>query len=449
MAEKEPGQFDWGEYDRQFEAVHRAGMEIMPILLRYYPAYERDWAGKTDQIQQPPYDMDKWGAFVQTTAGHYRGRVKVWEVWNEPWYSLAADYYAKLLKVTYDNIRAADPDAVVVGFGGSGPDYIRKGFEAGSVKCMDVISVHSYSELTRPFERMANLAAEVNDEAGKFGSTKRVWHTEQGSGADGMGYLASAQTEEQCAVNLVQGYLSALATGAEKFFWFSAQTTPRYGWAVFYEDYVPRPRLVALNGLARVLKGRRVTGRTELGDGKVACVLMDGKAGAAAALWNLDDAMTVRLPPASRATWADMLGNPMQPENPETPMELRLGRPVYVLTDSPGVEQLAEVLKRAEVNLRTPVEAAATLAADGKLQIALRSESARNLDLRVSVRAPDLFAQAVEPVVIADLAPQETRTITFELATRPAAGAEVPVTVEAELGSHGVRRITSTQTIRF
>jgi len=449
MAEKEPGQFDWSEYDRQLEAVHRAGMEIMPILLRYYPAYERDWSGKTDQIQQAPYDLDKWGLYVQTTAGHYRGRVKVWEVWNEPWYSLAADYYAKLLKVTYDNVRAADPDAVVVGFGGSGPDYIRKGFEAGSVKCMEVISVHSYAELTRPFERMADLAAAVNDEAVKFGSTKRVWHTEQGSGADGMGYVASAQTEEQCAVNLVQGYLSALATGAEKFFWFSAQTTPRYGWGVFYEDYVPRPRLVALNGLARVLKGRRVTGRTALGDGKVACVLMDGEAGAAAALWNLDDAMTVRLPTGTQVTRADMLGNPMQPENPEAPIELRLGRPAYVLTDRPGVEQLAEVLKRAEVNLRTPVEVVASRTAEGKLEIALRSECAGNLDLRVSVRAPDLFAQAVEPVVIADLAPQEMRTVVFEPDKRPAAGTEVPVTVDVESGSHEIRTVTSRQTIRF
>jgi hypothetical protein len=405
--------------------------------------------GKTDQIQQPPYDLDKWGLYVQTTAGHYRGRVKVWEVWNEPWYSLAADYYAKLLKVTYDNVRAADPDAVVVGFGGSGPDYIRKGFEAGSVKCMEVISVHSYAELTRPFERMADLAAAVNDEAVKFGSTKRVWHTEQGSGADGIGYVASAQTEEQCAVNLVQGYLSALATGAEKFFWFSAQTTPRYGWGVFYEDYVPRPRLVALNGLARVLKGRRVTGRTALGDGKVACVLMDGEAGAAAALWNLDDAMTVRLPAGTQVTRADMLGNPMETADTESPIDLRLGRPVYVLTDRPGVEQLAEALRQAEVNLRTPVEVVASRTADGKLEIALRSESAGNLDLRVSVRAPDLFAQAVEPVVIADLAPQETRTIAFELARRPAAGTEVPVTVDIEFGSHGVRTITSRQTIRF
>ncbi|MCK4376221.1 MAG: hypothetical protein KAX19_12860, partial [Candidatus Brocadiae bacterium] len=130
MAEKEPGRFDWAEYDRQLDAVHRAGMEIMPILLRYYPQYEQEWAGETDRIQRIPYDLDQWASFVRTTADHYRRRVKVWEVWNEPTYTMEADYYAKLLKVTFDRIRAADPDVTVVGFGGVSPDYIRQVFEA-------------------------------------------------------------------------------------------------------------------------------------------------------------------------------------------------------------------------------------------------------------------------------------------------------------------------------
>lgn len=449
MAEKEPGRFDWTEYDRQLGAVHRAGMEIMPILLRYYPQYEQEWAGELDRIQQPPRDMDQWASFVRTTADHYRGRVKVWEVWNEANYTMEPDYYAGLVKVTYDQIKAVDPEAVVVGFGGVAPDYIRRTFEAGSAKYMDVIAVHSYSQLGRPFERMANLAAAVNGHVREFGSTGRVWHTEQGTQSDGAGYRASQQTEEQCAVNLAQGYLSALSTGAEKFFWFSAQTTPTYGHAVFYEDYVPRPRLVALNGLARVLKGRRVTGRTELGNGKVACVLMDGEAGAAAALWDLGETMTVRLTEGSRATWADMLGNPIETETPAGPIELRLGRPVYVLTDTPGEEQLSRMLRQADVSLRAPVDVSAVRNPDGELEVALRNESARTVDLRLRVQAPDLFAGPVEAVGMADLAPQETRKVSFEPARVPAAGTEVLVTVEVRLGVHGIRTSTSVHTVRF
>jgi len=449
MAEKEPGQFDWTEYDRQLEAVQGAGMEIMPILLRYYPQYEQEWAGEVDRIQRPPRDMDQWASFVRTTADHYRGRVKVWEVWNEANYTMEPDYYAGLVKVTYDQIKAVDPEALVVGFGGVAPDYIRRTFEAGSAKYMDIIAVHSYSQLGRPFERMANLAEAVNGHIEQFGSTGRVWHTEQGTQSDGAGYRASQQTEAQCAVNLVQGYLSAISTGAEKFFWFSAQTTPTYGHAVFYENYVPRPRLVALNGLARLLKGRRVTGRTELGDGQVACVLMDGEAGAAAALWDLGDAVTVRLAAGATATWTDMLGNPMATETAGGPIELRSGRPVYRRTDTPGVERLARALRQADVEAVTPVSVTASLTADGKLEVALTNVGAENLDLRLSVGAPSLFTAPAQPVVVADLVPGETRKVAFEPARLPAAGREARVTVQVELGAHGMRTISSTHNVGF
>jgi len=449
MAEKKPGVFDWTEYDRQLSVVHGAGMEIMPILLRYYPPYEHDWAGKVDRIQQPPYDLGQWGKFVQTTARRYRGRVKAWEVWNEPNYTMEADYYAKLLKVTYESIRAADPDVTVVGFGGVSPEYIRKVFEAGSARFMDVIALHSYAELGRPFERMAKLAQAVEQCAREFGSTHRVWHTEQGSSGDGAGYLASAQTEEQVAINLVQSYLSALSTGAEKFFWFSAQTSPRYGMGIYFEDYVPRPRLVALNGLARVLDGRRIVGRLDLGQPGVACVLMDGSAGPAAALWNLADPMSIRLPQDVGAAWADMLGNPLPTAGDGEPVVLQLGRPVYVLANAPGLSALRDALRRAEVRAFPVVGVQLSRTADGAVRVELRNQAARRLDLRVSVKAPELFPQGVEPVGIADLAPRETRAVTFRPTRSPSAGTQVTAIVQVEVGDHGIRMLTGTRKLAF
>ena len=238
MAEKTPGQFDWSEFDRQLEAVQRAKMEIMPILLRYYPQYEQPWAGKVDEIQQPPYDLDRWANFVETTVRRYRGRVKAWEVWNEPQYTMDARFYADLLKATHARIRMADPNALVIGLAGVHLDYVRDVFAAGGAQCMDVLSHHSYSRLNRPWRQMASLSEGTESLVKQYGGPSRVWHTEQGTGADGAGYVYLSESEDQCAVNLVQSYLSALATGVEKFFWFSGQTSPTYGWGVFYEDYI-------------------------------------------------------------------------------------------------------------------------------------------------------------------------------------------------------------------
>jgi hypothetical protein len=449
MAEKREGQFDWTEYDRQYDAVHRAGMELLPILLRYYPAWEQAWAGKMDKIERPPYKVEQWASFVKTTAEHYRDRVQAWEIWNEPVFSMdAAKEYAPLLKASYESIKAAAPNAQVVGGGGVGPDYIHKFCEAGSAKSMDIVSHHSYSCLRHPFAQMARLSEDLKPTVAKFNCTSRVWHTEQGSGADGVGYRGMPETELDCAVNLVQSYLSALSLGVEKFFWFSAQTTATYGWAVYYENYVPRPRLVALNGLARLLKDRKITGRATLGDGKVACVILEGKAGPAVAVWNLDDTVTLRLPEGTDVAFTDMLCNAMEPPPGAKGLELRLGRPVYILTRNPAT-RLMEALQRAQVDARPPLEVTASRTPNGKLELSVSNECDHSLDLLVYVQSANLFAADPAPVAVLDLAPQEVKKIELQPDKRPAEGAETPVSVKIDIGAHGMRQSVHELKVRF
>jgi len=152
MAEKQPGKFDWTEYDRQYNLVADQKMLIMPILLRYYSSYEQAWAGSMDGIQQPPYKMSQWGDFVFQTVSRYRGRVRVWEIWNEPQCldRFTPETYTELCKVTYTQARRADPACRLVGFAGVGPlEFIRKTVAAGGLKYMDIIGEHSYSAMPR------------------------------------------------------------------------------------------------------------------------------------------------------------------------------------------------------------------------------------------------------------------------------------------------------------
>ena len=284
---------------------------------------------------------------------------------------------------------------------------------------------------------MAKLAADTERLIGEFGATDRVWHSEQGTGADGAGYIALGQDEEQCGVNLVQAYLSALGTGVEKFFWFSAQTSPTYGWAVFRENYVPRPRLVALNGLARMLKGRRVTGRMELGQGEVACVLMDWQAGPAAAMWDLRGPATVQLPNSEGVLIADMLGNPITDQTATMATELRLGRPVCMSAPELSADGFAQLLRGAEVKAIFPVRVAAERDGDGTVLLTVENFGASNVDVRASVTADGLFAAPPAPSVILDLAPQQVRTVTLHPDKQPAAGVDVPLAVLLEVGEHG------------
>jgi hypothetical protein len=448
MAEKKEGEFDWTEYDRQFNAVQRAGMEIFPVLTRYYPKWEQAWAGPIDKPERPPYKLEQWGSFVTTTAKHYQGRVKFWEIWNEPNYSIEAPKYAEMLKISYEGIKSADPQAQVVGGGGVAPAYIQKFCEAGSAKFMDLASHHDYQQLVRPFEQMLKLRNDYLEVAEKFGATHRVWHSEQGLMTDDAGYLPCGMNELDCAVKLSQNYLAALCTGAEKFFWFSAQTTPKYGFAVFYENYVPRPRLVALNGLARLLNGRQVTGRMVLGDNLAACVQLDGPRGAAAAVWNLNDPVTVRLPASADVTVTDMLCNSLENlRNSE--ITLCAGHPLFILARQPGIKQLTEILSHAEVEARLPVELTASRTADGKLELKLYNNSGRSADLRLTAEAPELFTAAPAPVTVADLASQTTQKIVLDASKHPAAGTKVKLGLKIEYGTHGIRQTQREVTVEF
>ena len=94
--------------------VHRAGLEMRS---QSYPATR----ARTGWL---PRDLDEYADYVRRTVEHYRGRVHVWEILNEPIYTglraarrlgyTLADY-VKLLKVAYQAVKEVQPDAVVIG----------------------------------------------------------------------------------------------------------------------------------------------------------------------------------------------------------------------------------------------------------------------------------------------------------------------------------------------
>jgi len=230
-------------------------------------------------------------------------------------------------------------------------------------------------------------------------------------------------------VNLSQGYLSAISTGVEKFFWFAAATSVRYGWAVFYESYIPRPRLIALNGLARVLNGRKITGRLDLGTQKVACVPIDGKAGAAAVLWNTSEMVKLRLPAGSDVTLLDMLANPLERARAGE-IELKYGRPVFVVANKGTLKDLTEAIAKAKVDQSIPVEVTAVKGEGGAPQWALRliNRGDRNIDLRVTLEGAGGTKSTMQ---FTDLAPGGVVTMACPPAGATTGEVAVKVTLEA------------------
>jgi hypothetical protein len=131
-------------------AVERGIMPIASIV------ETPGWANGDRSLWVPPDDPRDYAAFAGMLAGRYAGRVRAWEVWNEPdsrlfWRPDPDPVgYTKLLLAGSAAIRAADPGALVIGgsitFGNT--TFVEAMYENGAKGSFDALSVHPYT-LTR------------------------------------------------------------------------------------------------------------------------------------------------------------------------------------------------------------------------------------------------------------------------------------------------------------
>ena len=155
---KGKGRFEWNEPDRIVSAVEAKKLKIL-ARLDVAPM----WARGPDAdpgLHGPPTNYQDFADFVGALAQRYKGRIGAYQIWNEPnlareWNGQApsATDYVKLLKLAYQAIKAADPEAIVISAGlspttASGaiatPDveYLKQMYAAGAKEYFDMLGVH-------------------------------------------------------------------------------------------------------------------------------------------------------------------------------------------------------------------------------------------------------------------------------------------------------------------
>jgi hypothetical protein len=423
MCEKERGKYEWTEYDRQLAAVESAQMRLMPILLRYYPQYEQAWAGALTGIQRPPYRMEEWGAFVRKVLERYKGRVTAWELWNEPTMSGAGftpQQYADLLRVTAAPVRELDPQTKIVGFAGVPLTFMRDVLDLGTAPLMDVIGEHSYAQIKRPEANLPKQTAWVREILAAHGGQKPIWHTEQGVQGDDDGYRPSSMSEAEVAALYTRNLVTSASLGIGKYFWFSAQTSPTYGYAVFYENYIPRPRLTALNACACFLEGAMF--RRTCRPGKNAYAhLFEGSAPVCVA-WNMNLPARLIAPLRPDEVQAfDLMGAEMSltAERDGVVVQLPAERPVFLRCAAGQYAALEQAIAAGRVVELAPVLVATQRTAEG-VEVTVTSQSKAVQDGIVELLQP----KGATPVSqnLQSLAPGESQELKFSVPDRSAAG---------------------------
>jgi hypothetical protein len=152
--EEKPGVYHWRHWDDLFELAPKYGVTLLPYVC-YTPRWLSD--DPTDFWREPPSDLSAFGKFMRVIATHYRGKVRSWELWNEPdlenyWLGTPAQF-ARMIDGAARAVHQADPSVRVVlgGFSrGDSPfsETLLRKYHVGSM--VDVINVHGYLETWSP-----------------------------------------------------------------------------------------------------------------------------------------------------------------------------------------------------------------------------------------------------------------------------------------------------------
>lgn len=157
LYEPSAGNINWDPIDEMVNAMDAAGLNIL-LTITAAPGWARD----TDQESGPPTDYQTYANFVGAMAERYAGQVDAYEIWNEQnlrreWNTprgISAASYVELLRLAYNAIKVADPEAVVVA-GALSPTgvndgvtaiddraYLRQMYAAGVTQWADAIGAH-------------------------------------------------------------------------------------------------------------------------------------------------------------------------------------------------------------------------------------------------------------------------------------------------------------------
>jgi hypothetical protein len=290
------GSYNWGALDSMVNTANAAGVGVLFSVVSA-PAWAA--APGTDFPKNPA----DFANLMTAMAGHFKGRVRAYEIWNEENFArevgpgnINPGNYVELLKQAYPAVKNADPNAIVVSgaptpTGVNDPNVAERDityltqmyqYQGGVVKSyFDVLGAHNEPYANPPTQTVATATnpSYANDPSFFFrqvedyrnlmvqmgDGNKQIWETEIGYDANPMapaGYNGWTVSDQQQATYLVQLFQYARANypwmGAI-FVWnlnFACiglpQSDEKWGFSVMTGAYSPRPAYSALQAMPKV-----------------------------------------------------------------------------------------------------------------------------------------------------------------------------------------------------
>lgn len=314
----EPGPWDFGNpAGRRLDLYVNHVRRMSPSTgLLYVLGQTPRWASSDPEAPNPygkghsapPKDLDDWRDYVRTLARRYAGRIRDWELWNEPDYAMfyrgSPEQMVEMARIAREELKAADPQNRLVSPGltqSQGLQWLHRFLAAGGGRHVDAIAFHWYYNL-QP-EGLVAPIGNVRQVMRQHGvGDKPLWNTEGAPICDPkMRDCAAPPSEaEQRGVN-ARALLIMWASGVSRFdYYFWEGRAP--GEAQLERDF--RTPTLAGRSYAeavRWLRGARLLDAWRVGETVYVMRLQRGDRPFTIA-WALDPGTEVRLPPAWGST---------------------------------------------------------------------------------------------------------------------------------------------------
>jgi polysaccharide biosynthesis protein PslG len=235
------GSYDWTVFDQWLDDASQFNVKDVLYTFGATP----QWASSNPNDQtcapawgpgacDPPKDLNAdgsgpdliWQTYVAAIAGHAAGRIKYWELWNEPknayyWNGTVAQL-VRMAKDARSVILSIDPQAVMLTPPSHGPFQISY-FAAGGAQYADIISYHGYTYRSGCVgfprsEDELSMISRVRSVMATYGqSNKPLWDTEVSWGVTSASCFHHSNLQ---AAYLAQLYLLHWSAGVERVFWY-------------------------------------------------------------------------------------------------------------------------------------------------------------------------------------------------------------------------------------
>jgi hypothetical protein len=276
--EKIKGVYNFSAYDLRVSKLEEKNITILAILaygnslylnipqdVRDYNAnpsnrWKHNWM--TNDPEEFKILKKAYGDYVYQTVLHYKGKIKYFEIWNEPyvqtfWYpNVNPVLFTELLKEAYTKAKEANPEVVILNSGVTSLDFMQTMYIYGAKDYYDIQSFHPYCPPNDPLNYSScsgmNNIFKLRKMMKEYGDNSPIWITE-------MGYPSTAcsQTGENCGEkNSLEGqaiYLNHTLQAVKKdmpyvqaFFWYDFRNDCSDSWSecnfgLTYMNYSKKP----------------------------------------------------------------------------------------------------------------------------------------------------------------------------------------------------------------